>query len=158
LFSNITTTLSNMNYLGIDYGRKRIGLSFGDNDLRIAVPITPIIVRSDADTLIQLQLVINQRKVNEIIIGYPYNLDGSVSDTAREVDRFISLLEARFSLPVHRIDEQLTSYQASSSNDIFLKKSQKSLKKRIEKRRSATLDSQSAALILQDFLDNFGCF
>ena len=71
-------------------------------------------------------------------------MDGSIGFKAREVDAFIDKLLRYISLPVHRIDERLTSSEASKG---FAKGRDDAL------RRSGKLDSVAAALILQDFLD-----
>ena len=130
-------------FLGIDYGEKRIGLAFGD-DLGLASPLPAAVGRTKEARLESIQKIVQDRRVTALVIGYPYNMDGSVGYKAREVDRFVKLLEKRFGLPVHRVDERLTSFEAESRL--------KSGKKPVS-RRSGEVDSLAAALILQDFLD-----
>ena len=138
-----------MNTLGIDYGEKRIGLAFAD-ELGIAMPIPAAIQSTKAARLDFIAAVIAERKVAALVVGYPYNMDGSVGPKAKEVDAFIALLEERFELPVHRIDERLTSEHASSLGS---KKKPKSTKAHQAARKTGELDSKAAALILQDYLD-----
>ncbi len=71
-------------------------------------------------------------------------MDGSVGFKAKEVDAFVAELKARYGLPVHLVDETLTSYAAESS----IKK-----KDRRGVRDSGVIDSRAATIILQDFLD-----
>ncbi len=142
-----------MNWLGIDYGEKRIGLAAGD-ELGIAVPLAAA-VEPDAEARFgRIGAEIERRRVDELVVGYPYNMDGTVSAKAREVDGFIAELERRFGLPVHRVDERLTSYAAAE----HLKAAGRRPKRKDIRRhrRTGEVDSRAATLILQDFLDTRG--
>jgi putative Holliday junction resolvase len=92
----------------------------------------------------KLAEVVKARRATEFVVGYPYNMDGSVGFKAKEVDAFVAELRARFGLPVHLVDETLTSYAAEDS----IKK-----KDRRGVRDSGLIDSRAATIILQDFLD-----
>ncbi len=142
-----------MQWLGIDYGEKRVGLASGD-ELGIAVPL-PAAVGPDHETrMARIAEEIRRRRVAELVVGYPYNMDGTVSAKAREVDGFIAELERRFGLPVHRVDERLTSYAAEEQ---IRAAGHRPKRKDIRRhRRSGEVDSRAAALILQDFLDTRG--
>lgn len=146
-----------MNYLGIDYGEKRIGLSYGDDDVRLAVPIAAAVQPTLAARMEQIDALIRTRRIGELVVGYPYNMDGSVGFKAREVDAFIEKLVARFSLPVHRTDERLTSADAQNRMKEAGRgkggRSKQSLRAKLAERKSGALDSRAATLILQDYLD-----
>jgi putative Holliday junction resolvase len=132
-----------MRCLGIDYGTKRVGLAQGD-EIGVATPLPALV---DADETIRWQKlgeVIKQRRITDLVLGYPYNMDGSVGFKAKEVDAFAAKLKAQFSLPVHLVDETLTSHTAESS---IAKKDRRNL------RDSGLVDSRAACLILQDYLD-----
>ena len=131
-----------MNYLGIDYGEKRIGLSFGD-ELGLAVPLAAAAQKTKKERLAYIGKMIEQRNVTDLVVGYPLNMDGSAGFKAREVDAFVELLDNRFGLPVHRADERLSTHQAQSD----LKKTSKKTN-----RKSGEIDSRAATVILQDFL------
>jgi len=88
--------------------------------------------------------VIKQRRVTDLVLGFPYNMDGSIGFKAKEVEAFAAKLKEQFGLPVHLVDETLTSYAAEST---IAKKSRR------EVRDSGLIDSRAACLILQDFLD-----
>lgn len=140
-----------MKYLGIDYGEKRIGLAYGD-ELGVACPLAAATAPSLDMRLSHIESLIRQRGINELVVGYPYNMDGSIGFKAREVDVFIESLKQRFNLPIHRSDERLTTSQAaavSKKNG----RSRTSLKKARRERASGNLDSRAAAIILQDFLE-----
>ena len=136
-------------YLGVDYGTKRIGLAFAD-ELGIALPLGTIPGVDFSDWLEELKRFVNERKVDELVIGYPIHMDGVVGKRAKEVDVFISELAKEFNLPVHRVDERLTSMTAAVS----IQRKPKGKKKR--KPKDGRIDATAASLILRDFIDGKG--
>lgn len=132
-----------MRYLGIDYGARRIGLSYGD-ELAVATPLPALTDADDAKRWSALLAVIAQRRIQELVIGYPLNMDDSVGFKAKEVDKFAARLREEAKLPVHLVDERLTSYEAEAS----IAKA-----KRRDVRASGIIDSRAATLILQDYLN-----
>ena len=127
----------------MDYGEKRIGLSFGDS-LGLAVPIAAAVEPTVEKRFEHIGAVIQDRRIKKLVVGMPYNMNGSSGFKAKEVEEFIGQLEKQFSLPVVSIDERLTSHQVEEE-----------LKKQGRKvdRRSGEIDSRAATLILQDYLD-----
>jgi putative holliday junction resolvase len=91
-----------------------------------------------------LRAVVAQRRVTDLVLGYPLNMDGTAGFKAKEVDAFAARLRAEFKVPVHLIDERLTSYEAEST----IAKS-----KRRDVRASGIIDSRAATIILQDYLN-----
>ena len=132
-----------MRCLGIDYGTKRVGLAQGD-EIGVATPLPALVDADEAARWAKLGEVIKQRRITDLVLGYPYNLDGSVGFKAKEVDAFAAKLKAAFGLPVHLVDETLTSDAAESS---IAKKDRRAV------RDSGLIDSRAACLILQDYLD-----
>lgn len=132
-----------MRCLGIDYGTKRVGLAHGD-EIGVATPLPALTEPDEAVRWKKLGEVIRQRRITDLVLGYPYNMDGSVGFKAKEVDAFAARLKAAFGLPVHLIDETLTSSEAESS---IAKKDRRAV------RDSGLIDSRAACLILQDYLD-----
>ena len=130
-------------YLGIDYGTKRIGLAWAD-DLGIALPVGAISGIEIDGCWDQLAEEINSRKIDELVVGYPLHMDGNVGKRAEEVDQFIDRLSDLFSLPVHRVDERLTSMATEES----IGKKAKTKKGK----QSGKVDATAACLILRDFL------
>ncbi len=133
-----------MNYLGIDWGEKRIGLSYA-NEVGVAMPLPAAVNRSKEERLQQIESVISKYKIEEIICGYPINMDGSVGFKAKEVDVFICEIDSRFGLPIHRVDERLSSYSVEQ----ITKK-----RKTPFDRKSGEIDSRAATFILQDFIES----
>ncbi|MDR1303556.1 MAG: Holliday junction resolvase RuvX [Puniceicoccales bacterium] len=135
-----------MNYLGIDYGTKRMGLSVGDDVLRLAVPIEAVRVRAPGDAVRRIAEIVNFRRIHKIIVGYPLNMDDTVGVQAREVERFMDLLRREIGVPVEPVDERLSSETVGDLR-------RRSIKNRRGLRRKGAIDSAAAALILQDYFD-----
>ncbi|MEY4488414.1 MAG: hypothetical protein RIQ79_922 [Verrucomicrobiota bacterium] len=132
-----------MRFLGIDYGTRRIGLATGD-ELGVATPIPALVDAELAARRLALAAVVRQRRIEEIVIGYPLNMDGTAGYKAKETDVVAAELRAEFGLPVHLVDERLTSHIAEQGMN------QKQLR---EIRAKGIIDSRAAAVILQDYLD-----
>ena len=131
--------------LGIDYGTKRVGLAWAD-DLKIALPIGAVVGAGQMDRCLQaLAAAIESRAIDELVVGYPLQMDGTKGARAEEVDRFIARLEEQFSLPVHRVDERLTSLAAREAMG------RKAARKGADS--SGRVDATAAGLILKDFLE-----
>ena len=135
-----------MNYLGIDYGTRRIGLSIGDDELSFAVSLPCLHVHIIGDIFEEIKKIVELRKIDKIIVGYPFNMDGSVGYKAKEVDEFIEKLNQYVAISIERVDERLTS---ESVGDLR----HRSGKNRRRLRRSGTVDSAAAVIILQDYFD-----
>ncbi|MSU23766.1 MAG: Holliday junction resolvase RuvX [Opitutus sp.] len=132
-----------MRYIGIDLGTRRIGLAFGD-ELGVGTPL-PALTQADAgERQAALLTVIRERRADELVLGHPLNMDDTAGPKAKEAEVFAAKLRAELGLPVHLVDERLTSYEAESS----IAKS-----KRREVRASGIIDSRAATLILQDYLN-----
>ena len=132
-----------MRCLGIDYGAKRIGLAHGD-EIGVATPLPAVIEVAGEARWAKIGETVRARRITDLVVGYPYNMDGSVGFKAKEVEAFVAELKVRFGLPVHLVDETLTSYAAESS---IAKKDRRAV------RDSGLIDSRAATIILQDFLD-----
>lgn len=132
-----------MRCLGIDYGSKRIGLSYGD-DLGVATPLPAILETDEPKRWAALLAAIRQRRATDLVIGWPLNMDDTVGPKAREVEAFAAKLHQELALPIHLVDERLTSHEAESSIPKH---------RRRDIRASGVVDSRAATLILQDFLD-----
>ena len=132
-----------MRFLGIDPGTKRIGLASGD-ELGLASPL-PALTQVDADLRWTALLEeIRLRRIDELVVGYPLNMDDTVGPKAKEAEEFAERLRGTTGLPVHLVDERLTSHAAEST----LPKH-----KLRDLRQSGVVDSRAAAMILQDYLD-----
>lgn len=132
-----------MRCLGIDFGTRRIGLAFGD-DLGVATPLPALVSAEPEKRWAALLEIARTRRVTDVVVGHPLNMDDSIGPKAKEAEQLAERLRAELGVPVHLVDERLTSYEAEST----IAKS-----KRREVRASGLIDSRAATLILQDFLD-----
>jgi putative Holliday junction resolvase len=129
--------------LAIDYGSKNIGLACSDELGTIARPLPSIQPSSHRDLISKLRRLIGEHNVRMLVIGNPLNLDGSSGSAVRRVERFVSLLDKEFSLPLRRVDERLSTVEAMEIwKELNLK----------QQRRYRTIDSLAAALILERHL------
>ncbi len=95
--------------LAIDYGEVRVGLAVTD-PLRITFSglETLVINGSDKNFLKGIKKIVDELEVEEIVIGYPKNMNGTVSEKAEKVDKFIPELE-KIVKRVSKVDERLTT-------------------------------------------------
>ena len=134
-----------MRILGLDYGEKKLGLAVSD-EMGITAQGLPTLMRKGREKdLAALEKVIRQFGVEKIVIGYPLRLNGTEGIQCEKVNRFAGILEKRFSLPVLKWDETLTTSQAEE----ILTEARVSRKK-----RKAVVDKLAAMIILQDYLDH----
>jgi len=130
--------------LGIDPGKKRIGIAICDENKIIATPYTTIIKNNFSELLIQINKIIKENDVKGIIIGNPINLDGTNSQSSQSAKDLAINLSKNITIPIAMWDERLSSRGAFNlSNDLNINTSKKISK----------LDENSAAFILQGALD-----
>jgi putative holliday junction resolvase len=130
--------------LGIDYGTVRIGLALSDPTETLASPLPHLENKTIPQIRDFLNELIQTHAISKIIVGLPRNMDGSYGPAAEKVRNFISQIQESLSTPIETQDERLTTVQASKQlSQMGL--NQKELRKKI--------DSSSASLILQQYLD-----
>lgn len=130
----------------LDYGTRRIGIALSDPTGTIAYPLTTVTRRpGKRPPWPEITRILGEHEVAEVVIGLPLSLAGEEGEWAAEVRDFAAQLQRRTSLPVHWIDERLTSVRAERSvRSMGLKKSAREEKARV--------DATAAALILEAFL------
>lgn len=94
-----------MKILGIDYGDKNIGLALAESD-SIAVPFKVI---KNEEVIKELKDIIKEENIELIVVGMPYNLDGTDNERTIITKKFISNLEDNLNIKVVDINEQFTS-------------------------------------------------
>ncbi len=129
--------------LGLDVGRKRIGVAGCDGTGLIATGLTTVERRSFIEDVAQLQRLAQERQAQVLVIGLPYNMNGSLGFQAKQVQKFAQRLSKALNLPVVYVDERLTSFQAEQ----LLQAENRSW------RDKGLIDRKAAALILQQWLD-----
>jgi len=129
--------------LGLDVGRKRIGVA-GCDRLGITVHgITTIIRKSWDEDMAELRSLIQERNVDTLVVGLPYNMDGSLGSQAKQVQKFAHSATKQLGMALEFVDERLTSFEAEE-----MMRSQG-----ISTRRNKEMiDRKAAAVILQQWL------
>lgn len=135
---------SRVSALGLDVGRKRMGVAGCDGTGLIATGITTIMRTSFQQDIAQLQVIVQEREVQVLVVGLPYSMNGSLGFQAREVQKYARRLSQALALPVEYVDERLTSVQAEE----MLKSANISVAQNKE-----LIDRKAASLILQQWLD-----
>ncbi len=136
-----------MSILGLDLGKRRIGVAIADVPALGARPLTTLIRSSLARDLDLLRAIVADRQVGQIVLGLPLNMNGSEGPAARDARDFAARLSKALALPVDLYDERLTSFEAESR----LKES--SLRRNS---RKMMVDQVAAALILESWLAEHG--
>ena len=133
--------------IGIDYGRKRIGIAVSD-PLRIFA--SPLETVQSAKIIEYLKSYSAGERIVRFVVGYPINMNGKPSEAAADVDIFLKQLARAFpDVPVTLEDERFTSVLAHRAMiDGGMKAS--------DRRDKASVDKISAAIILQGYLDRTG--
>ncbi len=130
--------------LAIDYGAKRIGLALSDPMLTFAYAFKTL--NNDSNLFKNLKLIISEKNIVKIILGLPYQDDGNLSSNANDILKFKLKLETDFKIEVILRDESYTSEIAKS---LILQ----SVTKKSKRRDKGLVDRNSAAIILQEYLD-----
>ncbi len=132
--------------LGIDYGKKRIGLAICDPLLTFGYPYQTII--NDRNLFKNLKQIIQKQNIKKIILGYPNELKKSPTSITKDILTFKDKLIKEYKLEVILWDEKYTSAIAKE-------KVLQSVNKKSKRRDKGLLDQNSAAIILQEYLDEY---
>lgn len=134
-----------MRYLGLDLGSKTLGVSISDPTGLIASSYTIIRHNEEYDRLVsEVNNIVIDKQIDEIVLGLPKNMNNTIGPKGELSFQFKEKLEKEIKVPVHLVDERLTTKQATDlliSNDTSRKK------------RKKVIDSVAATIILQSYLD-----
>ena len=101
-----------MNVIGIDYGVSKIGVAVGNTQTSSSSPLEIITKTKSGINWPQLESIIKEWKPQVVIIGQPFNMDGSESEMMKEVKLFADILKERINIKIEFFDERLTSFEA----------------------------------------------
>ena len=132
-----------MRILAIDYGDAHTGAAVSDLTGLLAGYTEVIHTRKEAEVLRRLGELIREYGVEELVLGYPKNMDGTLGPRAEKAEALARSLEESFSLPVHLWDERRTTIDA---HNILFSAGKNG------KKRKKTVDAVAAALILEGYL------
>lgn len=130
--------------LGLDFGTKNLGVALSDEMGWTAQPLCTVQRRGDRATLEALRALCAEHAVQEIVVGHPLNMDGTVGPAARAAEKFAAALGTATGLPVQLWDERLSTVAAERT----LLEADLSRQK-----RRKVIDRAAAAYILQGYLD-----
>lgn len=133
-----------MKAMGIDFGLARIGIALSDDTKFLASPFVTYKRKGDFEDIQYFINLINEKHVDEIVCGLPYNMQGEEQEIAKKTREFMQKISEQTNIEIQFVDERLSSSIAED----MLKQSIKDWKKRKEK-----LDAVAASVILQDYLD-----
>lgn len=130
--------------MAIDYGDAHTGVALSDPTGLLAGTATTIHSRKEAEVLEQLVQMIRENQVDELVMGFPRNMDGTEGPRAELYRSFAQKLEEASGMPVKLWDERRTTVDAHR----ILQESGKNAKK-----RKKTVDAVAASLILEGYLN-----
>ncbi len=133
-----------VNIIGFDFGQKRIGVAIGNNISKTAQALITINSASNNQKFEAIKKIIEEWQPISIVVGVPFNVDGSEHKVTNLSKKFAKQLEQKYSLPTHLIDERYTSIEANHE----IKDKKIDLKK-----KKLLIDQIAAKIILQSYLD-----
>jgi len=125
--------------MAVDEGRKRVGIALTDESGQIAFPYKTVDKISALQTIIS---IIKEKHVKSIVIGLPFNVDGSKGFRYNETIQFAKALKKRSNLPIIGVDERYSTEEA------------KELMNEYPGKRVYDIDAIEAFIILKRFLNN----
>lgn len=132
-----------MSIIALDVGERRIGVAVSDPGESFSLPLEVIERTSTQDDVARIVALARERDAQVIVVGDPIRLAGDRGPAAERIDRFVAALERVWKGKIARVDERLTTAQATRSllaADVS------------RKRRKKAVDKLAAALILETYL------
>jgi putative Holliday junction resolvase len=130
--------------LAFDFGRRRIGMACGDTLSRVASPLAGIANGGRGPHWAALDSLLRDWQPSLLVVGLPYNVDGSESDMSGMVRAFAGELAQRYALPVRLIDERYSSLEGAAR--LRSARAAGLRKRRVSK---ADVDAAAACVILE---------
>jgi putative Holliday junction resolvase len=133
-------------YLGFDFGCRRIGVAVGQKITRSTRPLTTLSAKQGVPNWQWVEKIINEWQPSALIVGLPRCIDDSEQYTTTLAKSFSKKLFKRFNLPVHLVDERLSTVEARAR--IFAEGGYRKL-------QATQIDSVAASIILEQWLQDF---
>jgi putative Holliday junction resolvase len=132
--------------LGVDVGTVRVGVAMSDPTGTLASPLETLKRAGDRSDMDRLAALVVEHEVSEVVVGEPRHLSGASGASARDAAAYARELAERIGdVPVHLVDERLSTVTAASS----LRASG-----RDSREQRSVIDQAAAVVILQHFLDS----
>jgi putative holliday junction resolvase len=129
--------------MALDVGSKRIGIAVADPSGKFALPVATIERRNRREDFASIERYLDSYGVKELVVGDPITLKGERGVAAAAIDEFVDRLQQIFRGPIHRIDERMTTAQATKS--LIAADFSRAKRRRV-------VDAVAATLILETFL------
>ena len=136
---------SALRVLGFDYGTRQIGVAVGQTLTGNARPLKELRARDGIPDWEQIAALLKEWQPDALIVGLPLNMDGSPSEMSARAEKFARRLHGRFQLPVHCIDERLSTFEAKQTLRDSGRRAPTSY-------RDNPVDSLAAALLMETWL------
>lgn len=136
--------------LAFDYGTRRIGTAVGQSLTATASPLPAVTARDGTPDWDAIAKLLAEWQPSAIVVGVPYNMDDSRQEMTDRAERFARQLKGRFGLPIHTVDERLSSHEAE---DRLRAARQEGRRGRIGK---AEIDSAAACVMLETWFNQQG--
>ncbi len=148
-------------FLGFDYSQNKIGIAVGQRLTGTATALTTIISHNKKVDWPGIELLLEQWRPVAFIIGLPLTMEGEEQETTEAVKIFGNQLNERYNLPIHYMDERLTSREAShllgyEGHTSPRRHSKPGKKVKKKKQQGHDIDQLAAQLILQSWLNENG--
>ena len=137
--------------LALDFGLRRIGIATGSCLTGTATPLTTLTAVQDQPDWAGLEQLIGEWEPDLIVLGLPYNTDGSESAMTAEVKNFAAELSKRFTLPIEFADERYSSAEAET-----LLREERRQGVRTKKLKKEDVDAKAAQLIAEGWMRSTG--
>lgn len=135
------------NFLGFDFGTRRIGVAIGSRLLGDARSLVTLNCHDGPDWA-AIEKLIAEWRPEALVVGRPVTMTGEAQTATQGAEKFMKQLQTRFGLPVHAADERMSSMEAQSQL-----REQRASGQRRRRLRDADIDSTAAKLILEHWLD-----
>ena len=129
--------------LGIDLGRRRVGVAVTDGAGTLAVPYE-VVDRKTTDLVARLTAIVAEEGIERVVVGLPLSLDGTEGPAATAARQEAEVLAAALAVPVEVFDERLTT--VSAHRPLMERKMKSDARRRV-------VDKVAAAVMLQNWLE-----
>lgn len=129
--------------LAFDFGLRRIGVAVGQAITQSATPLAPLLAQKGMPQWEDIAQLILTWRPTALLVGLPYKMDGSEQAVSFAARQFAQQLTQRFHLPVHLVDERLTTREAK----------RRLTESGIKPKDYPSLDSYAAKLILESWIN-----
>ena len=132
-----------MSLMCFDFGLRQIGVAVGNLELGTVQPLTTLMAKDGMPQWHEIEALLQEWKPERVVVGRPFNMDGSESEMSARAKKFANRIHGRFGVPIALHDERLTSQEAKY---MAREKGHKGDYSR------APIDALAASLILESYI------